>query len=293
MPSYNQACFIEDAIQSVLRNQSENLRVQLIIQDNLSDDGTESILAKFAHLNEVEVYREVDSGQADAIAKGFKKAKAPIISWLNSDDVLLPGALSEVMSNFMSNNNIDIVYGEALFIDRYSKLRSIYPTHEFNKELLLSTCYLSQPSVFFKRSFYESISGIDTKLNFCLDYDLWIRFVFNGAKFLYVDQFLSATRIYEETKTSTGGSKFVDEILAMLEKNLGHTPDTWKVYKRYSNIKGYNPSFVQKLMSLSLALYQSYKIEDISILKILKTLLLGARIRIRNKLRLPKIKHLI
>lgn len=237
MPSYNQGEFIEDAVNSVLENLPEREEVEFIIKDNCSDDKTHDYLNRLLHDKRVTIDVIPDKGQSDALQSAFATAKGEILCWLNSDDVLIKDSLTTVITYFKKNKETDIVYGKALFMDKKGEITNIYPTGPFNTSLLLNTCYLSQPSVFFRRSIYKQINGINPQLKYCLDYDLWVRFSLVDARFAYLPQYLSATRQYEETKTATGGAEFVDEITDMLEKNVNYLPTAWVLYKEYEQLK--------------------------------------------------------
>src|SRR5437899_2899680 len=89
--SYNQGEFIGRTIDSVLAQDYPNL--EHIVVDGLSTDNTVQVLARYPHLK---VIREKDSGQAEAINKGFRLATGDIWCFLNSDDTFLPGALQRV-----------------------------------------------------------------------------------------------------------------------------------------------------------------------------------------------------
>lgn len=238
-PSYNQGAYLDEAIQSIISQRRNNYKLQYVIKDNCSSDNTPSILHSYSFLNDITIRVERDSGQSDALSQAFDETSGDILCWLNSDDVLLPGALEATVKLFDQNPDIDVVYGDALFIDKEGYIVGPYPSTEFDSELLFCTCFLSQPSVFFRRSLYEKSGGLDKDLFYCLDYSLWIRFIKSGGKFYHLKRFLSATRIYSETKTASGGLKFVDEIHQMLFKELGHIPKCWKLYKMYSKSSGF------------------------------------------------------
>ena len=113
-PSYNQATFIEDTIQSVLSQNYPNL--EYIIMDGGSTDGTTDIIRRYEkHL--AYWVSEKDHGTADAIRKGFERATGSILAYLNSDDIYLPGVLAAV-SNSMRNSAAEVVYGNTYWIDR-------------------------------------------------------------------------------------------------------------------------------------------------------------------------------
>src|SRR5258708_2359171 len=110
--SFNQGRFISRTIESVRAQNYPN--VEHIIVDGLSTDNTADVLTRYPHLR---VIREPDRGQADAINKGFRKASGTILGFLNSDDVLLPGALQRVAAEIDPARGRHIVVGRCLYID--------------------------------------------------------------------------------------------------------------------------------------------------------------------------------
>ncbi len=113
-PSFNQAGFIEETIQSVIAQDYQP--IEHLVIDGGSTDGTLELLRKYQdHLSWVS---EPDRGQTDAINKGFRRAHGAILCWLNADDVLMPGAISTVASYFESHPQVSFVYGDVLAIDR-------------------------------------------------------------------------------------------------------------------------------------------------------------------------------
>ena len=96
-PSYNQGEFIEETILSVINQDYPNLEYILI--DGESDDRTLDIIEQYQeHFSYV--VSEPDSGQSNAINKGFSHATGEIFTWLNSDDRLAPEALYAIALAF-------------------------------------------------------------------------------------------------------------------------------------------------------------------------------------------------
>jgi glycosyltransferase involved in cell wall biosynthesis len=118
-PSFNQGKFIEETIQSVFSQEYTNL--EYIIIDGNSTDNSIDIIQKYSEQLSYWI-SEKDHGQAAAINKGFNIASGDIIGWLNSDDILLPGALDKISNAFISHPDIDVVYGDYFFIDENSKI---------------------------------------------------------------------------------------------------------------------------------------------------------------------------
>ena len=82
-PSFNQAEFIKQTIESVLAQGYSNF--EHIVVDGGSTDGTVDILRAYPHLSWTS---EPDEGQTDALNKGFSRASGDIIAWLKRDFAL-------------------------------------------------------------------------------------------------------------------------------------------------------------------------------------------------------------
>ena len=112
-PSFNQARFIRETIESVLAQ--DYPRIEYIVVDGGSTDGTIDILRGYD--GRLIWSAERDRGQADAINKGFRRARGEILAWLNSDDTYLPGAVSAAVSHLVQHRDCAMVYGDGFLID--------------------------------------------------------------------------------------------------------------------------------------------------------------------------------
>lgn len=198
-PSLNQAIFLENTIMSVLGQHYPKL--EYVIQDGGSTDGSAHILETYrSKLTHVESCK--DTGQADAINRGFRHAKGEIMAWLNSDDLLLPGAIADVVNYFLKHPEVDVLYGHRININEYGEEvgRRILPPHD--NEVLRWTDLIPQETLFWRKRIWEKAgSYIDESYQFAMDWELLLRFREAGAVFVRLPRFLGAFRIHPAQKT--------------------------------------------------------------------------------------------
>lgn len=198
-PSFNQGRFVERTLRSALDQQYPAL--ELIVQDGGSTDETGQILERFRNrLHRVESRR--DRGQAHAINLGFRHATGTILAYLNSDDLLLPGALAYVAGFFADNPEVDAVYGHRIVIDAQDREvgRWIMPRHQTGA--LAWNDYIPQETMFWRRRLWDKVGGeINENLHSALDWDLVLRFHQAGARIVRLPRFLGAFRIHPQQKS--------------------------------------------------------------------------------------------
>jgi glycosyltransferase involved in cell wall biosynthesis len=199
-PTFNQGQTLSATIQSVL--QQNYPEVQYAVVDGGSTDETKNVLARYRPELSYCV-SEPDNGQADAIAKGFAALQGDVMAYLNSDDMLMPGALSFVGKYFARHPHIDVIYGNRVIVDESGREvgRWILPRH--NSESIRHFDYVPQETLFWRRSLYEKVGGINSAFHFAMDWDLFLRFIAAGARVRRVPYFLACFRIHPRQKTHT------------------------------------------------------------------------------------------
>jgi len=231
-PSFNQGHFIGRTIESILGQNYENL--EYIIQDGGSTDNTVSVIKGYVGLHDITWESIRDNGQSHALNLGFKKSSGDVMAWVNSDDVLLPGAIETVISYLNKHPEIDVVYGNRLLIDESDLMigRWILPGHD--DEVLSFADYVPQETMFFRRSLWEASGGrIDENFRFAMDWDLILRFREVGAKFAHLPRYIGSFRIHESQKTSAQINEVgMGEMNLLRERCLGHTPDHAEITKK-------------------------------------------------------------
>jgi glycosyltransferase involved in cell wall biosynthesis len=217
-PSLNQAVFAPEMLSSLDVQQYPDL--EHIVYDAGSTDGVIDIWKKAEMEGKLKLFVEPDRGQSDAINKGMRVATGEIVGWLNSDDVLLPGALHAVAEAFSKNPDAVVIYGVGAKTDLDGSIIKKVPFREFCPKRLSWAFGAVQPAMFFRRDAYWKVGGLDESLHYAMDWDLLLKLSKIG-KVVTIPQHLANIRYYEETKTNTGGWKRMKEIALIGRRHNG------------------------------------------------------------------------
>jgi len=244
-PSFNQAQFLEQTIQSVLNQNYPNL--EYIIIDGASTDGSVDIIKKYA--DKLTYWESVpDKGQYDAIKKGFDMSSGEIMAWINSDDMYLPWTFNLVGRIFKKYNDIEWII--SLLPASWNEdgvICGIQPKNGYCQNFFLRGLYLrdgihankrfiQQESSFWKRELWEkSGSGFSTKYLLAADFELWARF-FNHAIPWGVKAILGGFRRHQSQQSVLKRKKYIKEAMDALRFHGGKTESTFASFLRQINI---------------------------------------------------------
>ncbi len=216
-PSYNQGQFIRETIESVLTQDYPNIEYWVI--DGNSTDKTVSILGEYEHDPRFHWISEKDHGQSDAINKGLARCRGEIFSWLNSDDLLVPGALGHV-AGVWSAQPPAIIYGRAKFIDPCGNDLGYCAMQSSRMDLgrLFSGKYSPvQPASFVPTEYARRIGGIDTQLHYSMDFDFLVRLA-EMLSFKSIAYDLALYRLHKTSKTIALAEGFISDIEQVYHK---------------------------------------------------------------------------
>ena len=219
---FNSEKTLEETIQSVVNQGYDNL--EYLIIDGGSKDGTMSIVDKYRDKIAF-VVSEPDKGICDAFNKGIAHATGDVIGIINSDDILLSGALSAVASHY--SPEIDVYSGNVLmWNDQTEQTYVRKPTIKF--ENLRKSFKACHPARFIARKAYEKYGMYSLEFRYCMDVDLLIRMYKAGAKVIHIDKELTKFRLGATSSDSAFKKK--GDLLALV-RNHGGTK--WDFYCKY------------------------------------------------------------
>ncbi len=229
-PSFNQAAFLEVAIQSVLTQEPE---VEYVVVDGGSTDGSVEVIERYA--DRLAAWRsEPDRGQYDAINKGFALTSGEIMGWLNADDFYFPGCLSLVQEIFETHPEIDwltstyasiaTARGHVVrmrIVNRFSR-RAYFRGYNLPSPGWHAGHFIPQESAFWRRTLWQKVGAhLDGSLAMAGDFELWARF-YRHAELWGVRALMGAYRSHPAQKTSVAFAQYIAEGEEALRRHGGH-----------------------------------------------------------------------
>ena len=224
-PSLQQGTFLEQAMCSVLNQ--DGVRLDYVVQDGGSTDGSVDLIRKYAH-RLAHWESAPDGGQAAAIVRGYSKVRLrpeDLMMYLNSDDVLMPGACRFVAEYFARHPDVDVVYGHRVLIDEHGQEVGRWFTPRKACDDLRLVDFVPQETMFWRKRIWDRVGGIDASFKFALDWDLLLRFKAAGACFARLPWFLGCFRLHSQQKTLTRlREDGIPEMEALRRRTFGRTP---------------------------------------------------------------------
>ena len=221
-PNLNGGRFLAAALDSILAQEGPPL--ELIVVDGGSTDSSTEILERFRDRIDVLIV-EPDQGQADAIMKGIAVARGELFNWINSDDLLLPGALAVVVDGI---RNADGFAGAVQEVDESGAPVRVVLQRRLTAEAILRHPWRDssyhQPGVWLRRQKFLDCGGLDRNLHFAFDREMMIRFLETGAAVRIEDRPLAGFRLHAGSKTVAQSRRFIEEQQETLRRFADHGP---------------------------------------------------------------------
>jgi len=181
IPTYNRACFLKEAISSVLAQdyfsgEKPAHDWELLIIDDGSDDETREVVSGFG--NRVDYFRQEHKGVSAARNAGLGLARGTFIAYLDSDDLWKEQKLRLQMEFLAAHPEAQVCCTEEIWMRqgrRHNPMKKHRKYSGWIFDKVLPLCLLSLSSALFRRAVFEEIGNFDEGLPACEDYDLGIR----------------------------------------------------------------------------------------------------------------------
>jgi glycosyltransferase involved in cell wall biosynthesis len=239
-PSYNQADYIGETIESVL-SQEGDFEIEYFVMDGGSTDDSVEIIKNYADRVTIgdwpvrcrglsmEWISQKDNGQSDAINQGLRRATGNILSYLNSDDLYAPGAFARVAQAFAKQPNADFIYGDGDVIDETGNIQWEWLSRPYNHSVMTSyhflwndfTNYIMQQATFWRREVLNAIGYFDESFHYAMDVEYWIRAGHAGLALHHIAYKLGKFRLIQGTKSLSSPTVFWEDFLEIYRRYRG------------------------------------------------------------------------
>lgn len=200
-PSYNQGAYLEETIRSIALQKYPN--IEHIIMDGGSKDDSVAVIKKYADCISYWV-SEKDRGQSHAINKGIERCTGVIFNWINSDDLLMPGALWAVARAWLKKPGA-IVAGNTEFFDDTGVKEVVKASDQTLRNFIrfweAPEFAWAQPGTFIPLADLKAIGGIQEELKYCMDYQMMVKLLMRDLPVVYVDHLIARFRLHPQSKT--------------------------------------------------------------------------------------------
>lgn len=181
IPAFNRWPLLSEAVSSVIRQR--NVDFELIIVDDGSTDETAARLpALVTELSSaqrpVRIQRTGNHGPAAARNRGVDAARAPLVAFLDSDDLWQPGKLHRQVEYMNENPECQVSQTEEIWIRRGVRVNPGRRHRKRGGNFFLDslrTCLISPSAVMIRTSTFHKLGGFDEDMRAAEDYDLWLR----------------------------------------------------------------------------------------------------------------------
>jgi len=214
-PAYNRASYLEETIQCVLTQDYQH--IEYIVLDDGSTDNTREVLEKYAGRLIWETHQNM--GETKTVNKGLQMARGDIVAVINSDDPLLPRAVSTAVAFMQRHPNILVAYPDWARIDHDSRVIEFVrvPEYDYLYMLRFHQCIVGS-GAFIRRKAFELAGMRDPDFKYVADFEYWLRLGLYGP-FARIPETLATFRVHpESTSVSSRGAAMANEHIRMMQK---------------------------------------------------------------------------
>lgn len=240
IPAYGRIELLTEAIASVLNQTHRDLRLFVV-----DDASPEPLQPQLTTLNpQVQFFRlEKNSGSGPARNYGVAAGTAPLIAFLDSDDLWHPEKLAKQVAYLKDNPDCQWVHTNEIWRRGELEVKQRSEHRKQGGQFLLRAlerCLIANSAVMFRRSFFEKHGGFAPAFRICQDFELWLRLLADApVGFLEeplaikrtgdwpqasatpgIDRFrvLALHRFYRQIRGNPAMTKYLEPLLAEAEK---------------------------------------------------------------------------
>lgn len=183
----NRQATINRTIESILSQELKG-SLEYIIVDGGSTDSTMDIVGTYGERISRSI-SEPDDGISDAFNKGIGLSGGEILGFINSDDVLLPGALAKVSDYFSAYPEVEVIHADLLLYDGDRFLKRLKPPRYW--WIPWRMILFNHPTTFVRREVYQKCGLFDLSYRFShMDFELFLRWIRGGIVIHYLPEVL-------------------------------------------------------------------------------------------------------
>ena len=215
-PAYNRAPLIAETIESVLGQDYPN--IEYIVLDDGSTDGTLGVIKQYDGRLRWESHSNM--GESRTVNRGFELSKGTIVGVVNSDDPLLPGAISKAVNTLLAHPGAVVAYPDWQLIDGHGTKLQVIRCRDYvsRADMVRGHYCLPGPGAFFRRTVIEGTGGRDPAFRYVGDFDFWLRAAVFGD-FVRIPEVMATFRTHADSASVCSPSEdMAREHLYVIEK---------------------------------------------------------------------------
>ncbi|NDK09871.1 glycosyltransferase [Candidatus Gracilibacteria bacterium] len=223
IPVYNGANFLELAINSALNQSYKDIEI-IVVNDGSNDNGeTEKVALSFN--DKIKYFYKDNGGVSSSLNYGIQKSNGAYISWLSHDDIYHEDKIKKSIEHLKSiDSGKNIIFTDYKLISETGEfLKNINSPNKIEDVffgLISNTFALNGCTLLIPKEVFTNIGYFNTKLKTTQDYDMWLRCLKGGYKFINLSENLVDYRIHGNQDSIKKKSLFHKEIKDAQKKVL-------------------------------------------------------------------------
>lgn len=295
IPTYNNARFVAEAVESVLQQTYRDY--EIVVIDDGSTDTTRDVLAPFQ--DRIHYLHQENAGAGAARNRGIEESRGELIAFLDSDDLWYKTKLEKSVAAFDRDREAGLVYNRYLQRDLDSGRER--RGHVFGRSGRVAAEYIlffrgvHTSSVVIRRECFEKCGRFDPSLQLSQDVDLWLR-IMEDYPIREIPEVLHEYRSHGAGLVARMRDVWQEESLRLLDKAFERRPDLYqplrsriysKAFCKYG-LRAYNRlDFRQARQYFSRSL--RLKVSKTALFYLLKTYLPAGIVARLRKYRQPEV----